>query len=134
MRDSGGKINVRISKICGYRYIIRVEFSDLRDHRYNHNFNCVSPLCPCGIEDETTVHYFLRFPRYQIQTDILLSKVSELSGSDMSVLPKDHLNHILMYGSNIYNGMCNKLLIEQSIIFIKSSGRFKKLEAFSSIQ
>ena len=113
---------------------IRVEFSDLRDHRYNHNFNCVSPVCPCGIEDETTVHYFLCCPRYQIQRDILLSKVSELSGSDMSVLPKDHLNHILMYGSNIYNGMCNKLLIEQSIIFIKSSGRFKKLEAFSSLQ
>ena len=22
---------------------IRVEFSDLRDHRYNHNFNCESP-------------------------------------------------------------------------------------------
>ena len=76
------------------------------------------------------MHYFLCCPRYQIQRDNLLSKVSEVSGSDMSVLPKDHLNIIRVYGSNIFNGMCNNLLIEQSIIFVKSSGRFKKLAAF----
>ena len=42
---------------------IRVNFSDLRDHRYNHNFNCQNPSCACGIEDETAVHYFLCCPR-----------------------------------------------------------------------
>ena len=41
---------------------IRVSYSDLRDHRFNHNFNCESPLCQCGIEDETSVHFFLRCP------------------------------------------------------------------------
>ena len=83
----------------GLKILTKVEFSDLRGHRYNHNFNCISPLCAYGIENETTVHYFLCCPRYQIQRDILLSKVSEVSGSDKSVLPKDRLNHILMYGS-----------------------------------
>ena len=38
----------------------------------------------------------------------------------MSVLPKDHLKSLCM--AYPFNGMCNKLLIEQSIIFIKSSG------------
>ena len=38
---------------------IKVQFSDLRDHRYTHNFNCKSPFCSCGLEYETTVHYFL---------------------------------------------------------------------------
>ena len=38
---------------------IRVEFPDLRDHRFNHNFNCVSPVCNCGEEDETSIHFFL---------------------------------------------------------------------------
>ena len=48
---------------------IRVNFSDLRDHRYNHNFNCQNPSCACGLEDETTVHYFLCCPRYcQLRT------------------------------------------------------------------
>ena len=43
---------------------IRVDFSDLRDHRYNHNFNCVNPICSCGLDDETPIHYFLCCPRY----------------------------------------------------------------------
>jgi hypothetical protein len=109
---------------------IRVEFSDLRDHRYNHNFNCESPICFCGLEDETSVHYILCCPRYQAQRTILLSKISEIMGSDATVLPKDHLNHILIYGSNVFNLISNKLIIEQTILYIKSSGRFKKLEAF----
>ena len=47
---------------------IRVSFSDLRDHRFNHNFNCESPICSCGIEDETSVHSFLRCPHYTNST------------------------------------------------------------------
>ena len=33
-------------------------------HRFDHNFNCTSPTCQCGTEDETSVHYFIRCPRY----------------------------------------------------------------------
>ena len=110
---------------------IRVEFSDLRDQRYNHNFKCESPMCSCGLEDKTSVHYFLCCPRYHAQRNNFLSKISELMGSDVSVVPNDHLIHILIYGSNVFNIICNKLIIEQSILYIKKSGRFKKLEAFS---
>ena len=80
---------------------IRVEFSDLRDHRYNHNFNCITPICSCGLGDETTVHYFLFCPRYQSQRNILLSKISEITGSDITVLPNDHRNQIIMYCSTM---------------------------------
>ena len=38
---------------------IRVEFCDLRDH---DTFNCISPTCRCGLEDEISVHYLLRCP------------------------------------------------------------------------
>ena len=110
---------------------IRISFSDLRDHRYNHNFNCANPICSCGLEDETTVHYFLCCPRYNTLRTTYLSKISEIIGSDVSVLPNDHLSHIIMYGSNVYNNVTNKLIINETIHFIKKSGRFKKLEAFS---
>ena len=30
---------------------IRVCFSDLRDHRFNHNFNCKNPTCSCSFDD-----------------------------------------------------------------------------------
>ena len=70
---------------------IRVSFSDLRDHRFNHNFNCESPLCQCGIEDETSVHFFLRCPLYTAQRSTLLCKISAIISSDVTVLPDEHL-------------------------------------------
>lgn len=110
---------------------IRVSFSDLRDHRFNHNFNCLNPTCLCGLEDETSVHFFLCCPRYNNLRISYLSKISEILRSDISVLPNDHLTHILMYGSNVYNYVTNESIINETIYFIKKSGRFEKLEAFS---
>ena len=109
---------------------IRVSFSDLRDHRYDHKFNCDNPTCLCGLEDETAVHFFLCCPRFDQLRIAYLGKVSEIVGSDVTVLPNDHLMHILMYGSNVYNGVSNEAIIIETIQFIKKSERFKKLEAF----
>ena len=55
---------------------IKVCFSDLRDHRFNHNFNCANPTCFCGFDDETTVHFFLFCPCSFRTT--YLSKISEI--------------------------------------------------------
>lgn len=115
----------------GIKLLTKVEFSDLRDHRFNHNFNCVSPTCSCGVEDETSVHFFLCCPRFLVPRTILLSKISEIMTFDISVLPNEHLNHIILYGSNVFNYVANKLIIEQTIMYIKQTGRFKRLEAFS---
>ena len=109
---------------------IRVSFSDLRDHRFNHNFKCESPIYSCGFEDETSVHFFLRCSRYATQRTTLLSKISDLIGSDVSIFPDEHLYYILIYGSNVYNNISNGLIITETIIFIRNSGQFTKLEAF----
>ena len=82
---------------------IRIEFSDLRDHRCNHNFNCLSPICSCGIEDETSENYLLSLPRHQAQRTILLSNISETMGTDVSLLPKDYLIHIILFDSDVFN-------------------------------
>ena len=110
---------------------IRVSFADLRDHRYDHNFNCENPLCSCGIEDETTTHFFLCCPLYYELRITHLSKISEIVGSKMTVLTNEHLSYILMYGSNVYNDVCNELIILETIQLIKKCGRFKNIEAFA---
>ena len=109
---------------------IRVSFSDLRDHRFNHNFNCINPLCSCGIEDETSVHFFLRCPHYATQRSSLLSKISAIISSDVTVFPDEHLYQILVYGSNVYNPVSNGLIITETITYIRNSGRFTNLESF----
>ena len=110
---------------------MRVDFSDLKDHRFDHKFNCPSPLCNCGREDETSAHYLLCCPRFKTLRKTYLSKISEIVNSDVTILTTGHLTHLLMYGSNVYNDISNELILTETINYINKSGRFKKLEAFS---
>ena len=109
---------------------IRVEFSDLRDHRINHNFNCIWSICRCGLDDETHAHFFLRCPMFAVERVSLLSKISDILHTDISVLPSEHLVHILLYGSNVYNAVTDKLILNETITSIRNTGRFTTLEAF----
>ena len=110
---------------------LRVDHSDLRDHRFNKNFNCISPICRCGVEDETTEHYFMRCPFFQSKRTILLDSLSDILNNSIRVLPESHICHLILYGSNTYNEITNTLIIQASITYIKTSKRFKVLEAFS---
>ena len=40
---------------------LRIDFSDLRAHRFKHKFNCPSPFCKCKLGDETNLHCLLLF-------------------------------------------------------------------------
>ena len=108
---------------------IRVGFSDLRDHRYNYNFNCDNPICSCGIEDETHVHYFLCYPLFSTKRTTPISKISNIIESDVTVFPMEHLYQILVYGSSVFNDVSNKLTISETIKYIKLLGRLKKVES-----
>ncbi len=111
---------------------LRVEFSDLRAHRFAHNFNCVSPICVCGKEDESTEHYLTRCPRFDIARELMISSLSEIINPVVRNLPDDHLTEIMLFGSKVYNIISNKLIIETTITYIKRSTRFKSLEAFAN--
>ena len=91
------------------------------------------PLCQCGIEDETSVHFFLRCPLYIAQRSSLLCKISAIISCDVTVLPDEHLFFILVYCSNVYNFVSNKLILTETITYIRNSGRYTILEAFSWI-
>ena len=110
---------------------LRVDFSDLRDHRFDHKFNCPSPTCSCGIEDETSTHFLLCCPRYSNLRHTYLSKISQIVKSDVTILPYDHLTDLLLYGSKAYNDITNELILTETILFIYKSERFKVLEAFA---
>ena len=111
---------------------LRVDFSDLRDHRFNHGFrNCPSASCRCVREDETTEHYFARCHLFLIPREHLVGSISNILNNDISILPHDHFTNLLLYGSTAYNGITNKLILEATIRYIKSTQRFIKLEAFS---
>ena len=83
----------RLSDKIGIKLLtkIRVGFSDLREQRFNHNFNCKWSCCRCGLDDETSVHFLLCCPMFADLRASLLSKVSDINHADVSVLPSRRL-------------------------------------------
>ena len=112
---------------------LRVDHSDLRSHRFTKQFNCLSPTCSCGGEDETPEHYFLRCPLFQGPRTVLLNKVSEILECPVSDFDDPSLCHLLLYGKPSLSDSLNKSILCASIKFIKSSKRFKTFEAFSAL-
>ena len=110
-----------------------VEFSDLRDHRFNHNFNCISPTCKCEMEPESNEHFLLRCPNYSSSRSILLSNIAIAVNDEILNFPQDHLSRILLFGSPSFNSITNKRILEITLHFIKSTGRFNKIEAYASV-
>ena len=55
---------------------LRIGFSHLKEHKLEHNFqDSVAPLCSCGNDIESTVHFFLRSPNFETQRQTLLNKI-----------------------------------------------------------
>ena len=110
---------------------LRVNFSDLREHRFDHRFNCPNPLCKCSIENESTEHFLLRCPLYSTIRQTLLSNLAIAVNDEILNLPHDHLTSIILYGSTSFNLITNKTILIITLHFIKASGRFNKIEAYS---
>ena len=110
---------------------LSVDFSDLRPHRFKHKFNCISPMCKCQLEEETTEHYLAGCTIFQFHRSNLHNSISMIINSDATSFSDSHLNSVLLYGGTAYNMITNKLILKASIKFIKVSKRFKVLEAFS---
>ena len=55
---------------------LRLGLSHLREHKFNNNFqNCINPLCSCGMNMESTFHFFLRCPVFGNKITTLLNKI-----------------------------------------------------------
>ena len=107
-------------------------FSDLREHRFRHHFNCFSPICPCNREEESTAHYILRCPRFNNTRFTLLAKVINITNwFGIIYLSDDDLLHILLHGSSTFNKTINFNVLSETTSYIKSTKRFDVIEAYT---
>ena len=104
---------------------LRVEFSDLYEHRFRHNFLCSSPFCSCqtGIEDNE--HFLLHCPRFSSHRRDLLDLLSRSIDFDIMCLSSKELTTLLLYDHPNLFTITNRIIIEGELRFIKSTGRFK---------
>ena len=96
---------------------LRVGLIHLNDHKFRHNFqDCLNPLCPCSLEVESTIHYFLHCQHDNI-CKMLLDTVNKITNVSVSNLSDEYLVNCLMYRNPSYSFQENKEIIEASINF-----------------
>ena len=124
---------------------LRIDFSYLRLHKSDHRFNCDSPTCTCGRGRESVGHFFLHCTASFMSirggcSARAYQKASEIIGSEVQVYPEQHSCCILLYGSESFNSVANKMILESTwLLLIRFLSKFLALSpqaitASSSIQ
>jgi hypothetical protein len=109
---------------------LRVDFSDLREHRHRHHFNCLSPICSCGQDIESTMHFMLFCNKYANHRRLFFAQLDSLV-PNITSLPTASLIKVLLYGSKVYHFDTNNSILTYVLKYIKDTKRFLKLEAYS---
>ena len=98
-----------------------VNFSPLNEHRFRHNFEYLS-----GAAREDTENYFLHWPLFCTSRQTLLWSNIRCWIFDTANMTTQDLCCLLLYGKPNPNGstFVNRMILEATISFIKSSKRF----------
>ena len=103
---------------------LRIGFSHLKEHKFKHNFqDSVDPLCSCGNDIESTVHFFLHRPNFTTQRQTLLNKLKSINASIMTENENSVLRTLLS-GRPDFSYSTNKEIINVTISFILTIERF----------
>ena len=88
-QDKGGVTKSTVLErpcIPGIRLLtrLRVQFSALNEHRFRHAFDCLSPVCNCGLAIEDNEHFLLHCPQYYTLRLDLFGQLSDISGISLA--------------------------------------------------
>ena len=89
-----------------------------------HNFlDCLNPICCCGKDIETTVHYLLHCPIFSDERSIFLHSIWSIdenvsSGSD------SRISETLLFGVSSFKDTKNASILNIAIDYILSTERF----------
>ena len=107
-------------------YQLRVGLSPLKAHKYKHNFlDTPNESCICQSGIESTTHFLLKCPLFDAHREIMMNVVlpitSELPNSD-----DESMVNVLLYGSKTLNPTQNIDILNATLAYIQSTGRFAK--------
>ena len=99
-------------------------FSHLDEHKCRHNFQgCINPLCPCSLETENTSHYLLHCHHFSRGCINLMNSVNSVF-ENFDILSDNIKTDILLFRDPRLDGESNKIVLEATISYIKTSERF----------
>ena len=102
---------------------LRLGLSHLRYHKFKHNFlDTINPLCSCGSDIETALHFLLYCPNFMQCRNTLLSEISEIN-SELITRNDLALIETLLFGDNSFSQYDNSRILDATIAFIVTSKR-----------
>ena len=105
---------------------LRLGPSHLGDHKFRHNFqDCVSPMCYCGQDIETTTHFLLHCPNHHCARKTIFGKINQVSGTILRQSDST-TTKILLFGDNKLDFETKNVLLMSAIEFISLTERFSR--------
>ena len=103
---------------------LRLGISQLREHKFKRSFqDTLNPLCSCGLDIETSSHYFLHCPLFYAERSTLLNNINEIH-SIIFNKSESIVTRILLYGDEYFKDEVNLLILNATIDFVLSTNRF----------
>ena len=106
---------------------LRVGLSNLREHRFRHNFrDTTDPMCLSNDGVEDTAHFLLLCHEYTTHRTVFLDRVNRISAScgvDINSLCEDELLNVILYGSENFPDISNKDILLATIEYVTATNR-----------
>ena len=105
---------------------LRVGMCHLREHKFKHNFqDCLNPICGCGLDIESSSHFFLHCPTFNDEQYTLLSTLNKID-SKLLQLTNSSLSQILLHSNTLFDKEKNTLILNATTEYILSLKRFEE--------
>ena len=94
------------------------------EHKFKHSFqDTLNPICNCGNDVESAIHFFLHCSLYRNERRTLLNSLVNI---DHTLLDNTEfsLTQILLFDNTTFNAIENTKIINVTIDFVLSTQRF----------
>ena len=73
------------------------------DHKFKHNFlDCLNPICCCGQDIETTVHYLLHCPIFSDERSVFFDNIRSINENVLSGTDP-RISEMVLFGISSFN-------------------------------
>ena len=95
---------------------LRLALTHLIEHKFNHNFqNCINPYCSCGMDIESTSHFFLHCSLFDDKRITLLSTLNKID-CKLIKTNESSLIETLLIGNSLFDLKKNSLILMHQLI------------------
>ena len=97
---------------------LTLDLDHLRERKFRHIFqDTLNPICSCGDDIETTVHYLLHCPNYLDKRRTLLKNLQNI-GENISDKNDFQISELLLFGVSSNNDISNTCILNATIQYI----------------